>query len=39
MWIDQHHRLHHLKPMRNLNVVLPLADFVFRTRIASAPVA
>ncbi len=38
-WIDQHHRLHHLQPMRNLNVVLPLADFVFRSRLARAPQA
>jgi hypothetical protein len=36
-WIDQHHRLHHLQPMRNLNVVLPIADFVFRTRLSRAP--
>lgn len=35
-WVDQHHRLHHLEPMRNLNVVLPLADFVLRTRLARA---
>ena len=26
-----------LQPMRNLNVVLPIADFVFRTRLARAP--
>lgn len=36
-WVDQHHRLHHLVPGRNLNVVFPLADFVFRTRISRAP--
>jgi hypothetical protein len=37
-WIDRHHRLHHLMPMRNLNVVFPIADWMFRTRIARAPV-
>ena len=37
-WIDRHHRLHHLMPMRNLNVVLPIADFILRTRMSSAPV-
>ena len=37
-WIDRHHRLHHLEPMRNLNVVFPLADFLFRTSLAQAPV-
>jgi hypothetical protein len=37
-WIDRHHRIHHLQPMRNLNVVLPLADFILRTRLARAPV-
>ena len=37
-WIDQHHRLHHLQPMRNLNVVFPLADYVLRTRLSRAPV-
>jgi len=36
-WIDRHHRLHHLQPTRNLNVVLPIADFVFRTRLSRAP--
>lgn len=37
-WINRHHRLHHLDPMTNLNVVLPIADFVLRTRRSSAPV-
>jgi hypothetical protein len=37
-WIDRHHRLHHLEPDRNLNVVLPLADWILRTRIARAPI-
>ncbi len=36
-WIDRHHRLHHLQPNRNLNVVLPLADFLLRTRLSRAP--
>jgi hypothetical protein len=36
-WIDRHHRIHHLVPMSNLNVVLPLADFLLRTRMAAAP--
>jgi len=36
-WIDRHHRLHHLQPMRNLNVVLPIADFILRTRLSRAP--
>lgn len=36
-WIDRHHRLHHLQPMRNLNVVFPIADFTLRTRISRAP--
>ena len=38
-WIDRHHRLHHLQPMRNLNVVLPIADFTLRTRLSRAPAA
>lgn len=36
-WIDRHHRLHHLRPDRNLNVVLPLADTVLGTLISRAP--
>lgn len=36
-WIDRHHRLHHLDPTRNLNVVLPIADLVLRTRLSRAP--
>ena len=36
-WIDRHHRLHHLQPSRNLNVVIPIADFVLRTRLSRAP--
>lgn len=38
-WIDRHHRVHHLMPDRNLNVVLPIADVIFRTRIARAPMS
>lgn len=30
-WIDLHHRYHHYKHFRNLNVVLPLADFCLGT--------
>lgn len=37
-WVDRHHRLHHLKPGRNLNVVFPVADFILRTRLSRAPV-
>jgi hypothetical protein len=33
-WIKQHHLLHHRYQNRNLNVVLPLADFVLRTRVS-----
>lgn len=36
-WVDQHHRLHHLAHGRNLNVVLPIADYVLRTRLSRAP--
>jgi hypothetical protein len=36
-WVDTHHRLHHLAPNRNLNVVLPLADWTLRTRLKRAP--
>lgn len=35
--IDRHHRLHHLRSDRNLNVVLPLADAVLGTFISRAP--
>lgn len=31
-WIDAHHRQHHRKYGTNLNVVLPIADFLLRTR-------
>lgn len=36
--VDQRHRLHHLEPMRNLNVVLPVADWILGTRISRATV-
>jgi hypothetical protein len=36
-WLDRHHRLHHLQPGHNLNVVIPLADWILRTRLARAP--
>ena len=32
-WIDAHHFQHHRKHNTNLNVVLPIADFLFRTRV------
>jgi hypothetical protein len=35
-WLKEHHRLHHQHQNRNLNVVLPLADFVFGTRLGRA---
>ncbi len=31
-WLDAHHRGHHRLYAKNLNVVFPLADYVFRTR-------
>ncbi len=34
--IDRHHRIHHLDPSKNLNVVLPIADLVLRTRLRAA---
>lgn len=36
-WIDDHHRMHHKRPMTNLNVVLPLADFVLRSMAPGLP--
>jgi len=30
-WLDSHHHMHHKRHFSNLNVVLPLADFIFRT--------
>jgi hypothetical protein len=34
--INRHHRIHHLNPGRNLNVVLPIADLCLRTRLGRA---
>jgi len=30
-WLDAHHHMHHKQHLRNLNVVLPLADIIFQT--------
>jgi len=30
-WLDSHHHMHHKRHFSNLNVVLPLADFIFGT--------
>jgi len=30
-WIREHHRLHHVHMMKNLNVILPLADLTLGT--------
>lgn len=32
-WLDSHHHMHHKRHLKNLNVVLPLADAVFGTLI------
>lgn len=34
-WLDAHHHQHHQRHFNNLNVVLPLADFLFGTLIRS----
>jgi hypothetical protein len=34
-WLDSRHRLHHLFPNRNLNVILPLFDWVFGTALTA----
>jgi len=31
-WLNRHHYQHHLEPNTNLNVVLPIADYVFGTK-------
>ena len=31
-WLNNHHLQHHRKHNTNLNVVIPIADYVFRTR-------
>ena len=33
MFLNEHHIQHHQRPNKNLNIVLPLADFVLRTRV------
>ena len=30
-WLDAHHHMHHKRHLSNLNVVLPLADFILKT--------
>ena len=37
-FIKQHHRIHHVHMDRNLNVFLPIADFVLGTLVTRAPV-
>ena len=32
-FVNEHHRLHHVHYLKNLNVVVPIADFVLGTRI------
>lgn len=32
-FVQNHHRMHHVYYLRNLNVVIPIADFVLRTRV------
>lgn len=36
-FIDNHHRIHHLRMNRNLNVVLPIADFFAGTLVRKSP--
>ncbi len=31
-WLNRHHYQHHVDPRTNLNVIFPLADYVWRTR-------
>ncbi len=38
-FIKRHHRIHHVYMNRNLNVLLPLADFVIGTLVTEVPVA
>ena len=35
-WLNDHHLQHHRKHFTNLNVVLPIADFILRTRVRCA---
>lgn len=34
-WLDSHHHMHHKRHFHNLNVVLPLADFVLGSLVAA----
>lgn len=36
-FLKNHHRLHHLMPRRNLNVLIPLADWAFGTLLLDRP--
>ncbi len=36
-FLERHHRIHHKRMDRNLNVFFPLADFVLGTRLAEMP--
>ena len=31
-WLNRHHYQHHLTPNMNLNVIVPLADYIFGTK-------
>ena len=31
-WLNRHHYQHHVDPRTNLNVIVPIADYVWRTR-------
>ena len=33
MFLNEHHIQHHQRPNKNLNIVLPIADFMLRTRV------
>jgi hypothetical protein len=35
-WLDAHHHMHHKRHFNNLNVVLPLADLIFRTLVPAS---
>lgn len=32
MWLNRHHYQHHLNPRTNLNVIIPIADYVWGTK-------
>jgi sterol desaturase/sphingolipid hydroxylase (fatty acid hydroxylase superfamily) len=36
-FIERHHRIHHVRMNRNLNVLLPLADLVLGTLVTEMP--